>query len=108
MSDLLPCPFCGGIAKIGDAEECGPNAYVVCCTTCFASSMVSFAIKEDARRKLIEAWNRRPGADRIAALQAEVARLREALATARCFVHDGDPEMQRLSLKAIDSALSTT
>jgi Lar family restriction alleviation protein len=57
--DLLPCPFCGGAPDYTEAKECGDGAYVVTCPNCQASSMVAFASKDDPRRKLTEAWNRR-------------------------------------------------
>lgn len=61
MSDqeLLPCPFCGGDAKLGSAEEAGENAYVISCIGCLASSPVRFAIKEPVDQLLREAWNKR-------------------------------------------------
>lgn len=59
--DLLPCPFCGGDAQYGEAIEAGDSAYVVSCTSCQASSMVAFASKDDPRRVLADAWNRRAG-----------------------------------------------
>lgn len=58
---LEPCPFCGGPAEIIEAEEAGPQAYVVQCTTlaCLASSKVIYALKEDVTDLLAETWNRR-------------------------------------------------
>jgi hypothetical protein len=56
---LAPCPFCGGEAALGDAQEAGPGAYVVSCCKCWASSQVRFAIKEPVDHLLREAWNRR-------------------------------------------------
>lgn len=60
-ADLLPCPFCGGKAEIVLAEEAGESAFVAQCMTlnCSASSKVIYAIKEDVRELLVEAWNRR-------------------------------------------------
>lgn len=65
--DLLGCPFCGSEAKIVEATECGPQAYVVACQDgmCAASSQVIYALKDDVRQQLIDCWNRRaltPGA----------------------------------------------
>lgn len=57
--ELLPCPFCGGKARIADATECGPSAYVVTCDGCDCSSRVYVALKDDVTRLLIEAWNKR-------------------------------------------------
>lgn len=58
---LRPCPFCGAKAEITEATECGPQAYVACCTDsmCASSSMVIFALKDDVMQQLIEKWNRR-------------------------------------------------
>lgn len=58
---LLACPFCGGTGRIVAADEAGPDAYVVCCRKCQASSPVVYALKEGAEQKLVEAWNRRVG-----------------------------------------------
>jgi Lar family restriction alleviation protein len=59
LNELAPCPFCGGEAEIVDAEEAGPDARVVCCKGCSASSKVIFALKDDVTDLLVEAWNRR-------------------------------------------------
>lgn len=56
---LLPCPFCGGVAAYMTADEAGPDAYVVTCMQCHASSAVHYAVKESPREKAIAAWNRR-------------------------------------------------
>lgn len=65
IPELLPCPFCGSAAEIVEAEEAGPQAYVVQCTAplCAVSSKVIFALKEDVTELLIEAWNRRPSSE---------------------------------------------
>lgn len=79
MSDLLPCPFCGGKAESIeiDAEHGDTNfgGSVIQCSRCFASSHVEFGFKEN----LVSAWNSRSSAARNAALEdAEIARLRDA------------------------------
>lgn len=76
MSELKPCPFCGKDAEITPAAECGPNAYMVACSSCFACSVVCVAVKDDVRPMLIDAWNARPIED---ALRVKNARLRGAL-----------------------------
>lgn len=57
--ELKPCPFCGGEAEIVDAEECGPQAYVVTCNGCMTSSRVIFALMDDVTFDLVSAWNTR-------------------------------------------------
>lgn len=59
VPELLPCPFCGGRAAIYDAVECGPQAHVVTCENCMASSRVIFAMKDDVSFDLVSAWNTR-------------------------------------------------
>ena len=79
--DLKPCPFCGGEAVDfhrantgATADWCGPVDHWVCCTGDCGASTCMHGTKDEA----IAAWNTRP-ADRIAALEADNARLREAL-----------------------------
>ena len=56
MTDLLPCPFCGGEAARVDIED-GENAggSCVCCKKCNASGNLEFEFKEN----FITAWNTR-------------------------------------------------
>lgn len=56
MSELKPCPFCGGEAHLSDMNEYGE--YLVECVNDFCNVMPStFPFRtEDAA---IEAWNRR-------------------------------------------------
>lgn len=56
---LLPCPFCGGEPEMIEAEEAGPNAMVICCRGCMASSKVIYALKDSVDDLLAEAWNTR-------------------------------------------------
>ncbi len=74
LEELLPCPFCGADAEQIDIEE-GENAGGSCiaCTRCMASSNVEFEFKEN----FVSNWNSRVDSDRIRALEAENARLRE-------------------------------
>ena len=51
MTELKPCPFCGGEANV---EEAYMNIFVVACSGC----SVITAIYNNAE-KAIEAWNRR-------------------------------------------------
>lgn len=50
MTELKPCPFCGGEAKVIESK----GLYWVACMKCCASADVI-----DDRDKAIEAWNRR-------------------------------------------------
>jgi Lar family restriction alleviation protein len=56
MTELKPCPFCGGEAEITHIED-GENAGGSCvsCAQCFASSNVEFEFKEN----FVSNWNRR-------------------------------------------------
>lgn len=73
MSEKLkPRPFCGGEAEIWRAN-CERTAWIGCMGRC--SVLVSKEYKTDA--EAITAWNTRADTDRIAALEAEVERLRE-------------------------------
>ena len=79
-SELKPCPFCGGTnirfdehRGEGRRMHSGETVWSMCCYDC------GVAFPNRYRRELLEdAWNARVDADRIEALQAEVARLREA------------------------------
>lgn len=55
MSELKPCPFCGGKAK----TQSFYRDHRVYCRTCNASTMCYYETKE----KAIAAWNRRVGDD---------------------------------------------
>ena len=61
MSELLPCPFCGGKAEVIHFEvtdnEDDPNAGGSCvsCKRCGASSAVHF----DRKENLYSSWNDR-------------------------------------------------
>ena len=59
MTDLLPCPFCGGEAKRIDVpnEDGIENAGASCieCTKCVASTALHF----DRKENLVSSWNKR-------------------------------------------------
>ena len=62
MTELKPCPFCGGKAEIqhtGKNSEYGECAFVACKECGANSRMVNKAFKYCADDKAIEAWNRR-------------------------------------------------
>jgi Lar family restriction alleviation protein len=57
MTDLLPCPFCGGTAERIEIEEHGDNFGGTCigCQRCGASGPVHF----DRKENLVSSWNDR-------------------------------------------------
>lgn len=73
MSALKSCPFCGGCEVISRGFA-GNQLWRGQCRSCESCGPVR--LDEEAA---IAAWNRRAGDDEIAALRAEVERLREAL-----------------------------
>lgn len=52
VSELSPCPFCGGKAKIGDGGHSG-KCWVVWCPNCDIEFVLG------TKEKAIETWNRR-------------------------------------------------
>ena len=62
MSELKPCPFCGGKAELSHTDitsEYGRTSFVFC-TKCTASGrMISVSPKYCSDECAIEAWNRR-------------------------------------------------
>lgn len=73
MDELKPCPFCEGPAKPPDYDGWH---WQVSCSLCWATGEPM----SEGPQKAIDAWNPRPVEDalaaRLAASQAEVARLR--------------------------------
>lgn len=68
LSELLPCPFCGGSAKLEN--------YIVeaaaFCLTCRATIKHKHASNEDTGiRMAVDSWNRRPALTELRALRAE-------------------------------------
>lgn len=62
MSELLPCPFCGGEASIGEGSLSlnGDRYYFVNCADCLASTNI--LIPESApytKQMATKYWNRR-------------------------------------------------
>lgn len=61
MTELKPCPFCGGKPEYtDDYYSNGTNYHNVFCTECGAgSAYISGFNTKNARNQVIEAWNRR-------------------------------------------------
>lgn len=77
--ELLPCPFCGGEAKIVDLpEEYNIGGVAVECQKCRASSTCCFPVKDDPKPHVIAAWNTRP--------VSELERLAREVVESRCEV----------------------
>lgn len=55
---LLPCPFCGGPAEMGETDD---SANFIECHKCGASSNLQYSLKEDGRPDLVARWNKRTG-----------------------------------------------
>lgn len=85
LAALKPCPFCGrGPRIIARATAPGPGYF--CAISCFcggysvrAHQSASAETIENARSATVAAWNTRAADQRCAELEAENARLREAL-----------------------------
>ncbi len=79
LDALLPCPFCGGVARrrtLGPDEFGNEGGDVIECSTCEASSHVEFGYKEN----LVSSWNRRTDTAlraRAEAAEADAGVLRE-------------------------------
>lgn len=82
MSELKPCPFCGGQPDIreqkADGINYGRDGFVVTCYECEPDEICS--VFRDIEECAIDAWNHRPIED---ALRAEIERLKGALTEAR-------------------------
>jgi Lar family restriction alleviation protein len=64
MSELKPCPFCGGEAEIFQGAH--PNEHTIWCTKCALKMPIQLNKKE-----AIAAWNRRTGKDINVATNAD-------------------------------------
>lgn len=95
---LLPCPFCGGKAKlsVGDAPP-NEGGFYVECVDCKACTIIFFPVKEPVERQVCEAWNRRtPRTDG----EAERLILPSRLETARLY-----EEYSRICIRSADGKL---
>ena len=54
--DLLPCPFCGGVAAMG-----GCMSAFAYCTRCGAHSVSCYGAGDEGRQRAAIRWNRRAG-----------------------------------------------
>lgn len=54
MSELLPCPFCGGKAYMQISQEMETFVYYIICPHCDSAGLKSFE-----KEKAIERWNTR-------------------------------------------------
>ena len=77
IENLLPCPFCGGEAKIDenifarDCYELTVTEYSVWCSVCLIGFEYCFTSKEEAN----EAWNRRAEDERYKNALKEIIQL---------------------------------
>ncbi|MCP4493269.1 MAG: hypothetical protein GY820_39095 [Gammaproteobacteria bacterium] len=55
MTDLLPCPFCGGEAEL----SCDENDHYVCCKDCCSMGEQYYWKDKDHDKRAIKAWNTR-------------------------------------------------
>lgn len=92
MSELLPCPFCGGEAEINGANKYG---WSVWCKKCHSNNNWGHATEQGA----IDAWNTRAGCKNCAALNRAAGlwakadkRARDLERTCRNVDEDGDFE----------------
>lgn len=69
MTDMKPCPFCGGKPELGSYSRFGN--WIVVCSKCEAETQIY-----ETEQEAIEAWNTRQVEDE---LNKEIKRLREAL-----------------------------
>lgn len=93
---LLPCPFCGGAAKLTDHEDCDVGGRWVVCTPCGAARW------GDQPDEAIAAWNTRTNTN-----TELVEALREIAAGVEKRMHDGTtvvddhPDAMEIARKAL-------
>ena len=62
MTELKPCPFCGGDAELGHTDitsEYGETSFVFCKKCSANGKMIRKSFKHSSDELAIEAWNRR-------------------------------------------------
>lgn len=78
MSDaLLPCPFCGGEARVNENDWCEPPLFYV---ACYGEGCFAHAHSNTDRANAISRWNRRipdVGRDALVTLRAIDASLKK-------------------------------
>ena len=87
MSELKPCPFCGGEAIVVKTERCG--RYIECWDCGGRTEEFETDYAGSAHDKAISAWNRRaqhmPTVDTV-----EVVRCRDCVHFGECLVTEND------------------
>lgn len=101
MSDLKPCPFCGGDAEwvdIHDDEYGNTGGSVIECMSCGASTHVEFGFKEN----LTSAWNTRATPDPLSdpRVKSLVRAIKEVLVNAEVVMNV--PSSIYAALRAIE------
>ena len=65
MTELKPCPFCGGEVIMNSyPERKGYGAVVECVCCLLQMQTINYDTEEEAKRKVSEAWNRRANDDK--------------------------------------------
>lgn len=62
MSELKPCPFCGGEGELSSGKYDGKDTSYVMCKKCMCRGEFFFVSPKYASEiKAVQAWNRREG-----------------------------------------------
>lgn len=97
--ELLPCPFCGGVAGYAETHR---NHWHVECFVCGVRHPADVAGELDPRPKLITAWNTRAS---TADLQARLDAADWLEGEMRRYVYDAAPERRIAVLEAYRNKL---
>jgi len=98
MSELKPCPYCGGAAYF---EIDSDRWEWVECGSCGMQGNRAASLMEDCKPKLVEAWNRRTQPAPVTSV--EVPRLSDEEIEACAMEDDGSDDMA--FARAIEAAL---